>query len=138
MIEVKDGCVSVNVNETLNAEDLTKLIEELGNARAQITQDPDRPQEGTAYQTLFEPRLWTFWGPQTGGNFMLMTRHPQFGWRGVMMTPRTASEISVYLSQYLAARVAVTGQPTTAPTAAQATPPKGDVPQGGSGGNVLH
>ncbi|WP_152969403.1 hypothetical protein [Paracidovorax avenae] len=138
MIEVKNGRVSVNVNQTLNVEDLTKLIEELGNARAQIAEDPDRPQEGTAYQTVFEPRLWTFWGPQTEGNFMLMTKHPQFGWRGVMMTPRTASEISIYLSQYLASRIAATSQSTTAPAATQATPPKGEVPQGGTGGNVLH
>lgn len=127
--------VSVELKGDYTADELTELIQKLGDARAQIANDPDRPTEGTEYKVVADPPLWTFWGPHTSGNFILMTRHPEFGWRGVLMSPAIASQIGVYLNQYLAYHVAASAASAAAPTAEAATR---NAPQGGSGGSMLH
>lgn len=129
-IEVNGSSVSVSISGTYTAEQLTQLIDDLGAARAQVASDPAQPVEGVGYKCATEPHLWTRWGPETGGNFLLMTRYPDFGWRGTLMTPTTAAAIGVYIAQYMAYQATITSATGSSSEAA--------APKGGSGGNTLH
>lgn len=128
-IQVKDGKASVSISGDYDVAQLTALIDEIGKARREMANDPERPELGKPHEMLTNPNLWTQWGPMTGNNFVLMTCFPNFGWRGVLLSPAIASAIGVYIAQYMAY---LSSLPT------DDSPAETPIPQGGGGGNSLH
>lgn len=104
-VNATSNSVTINIDGTFTADELRALLEQIGQARAQIASDPDSPV-GLPIAVAPNPAYWTEPLPQGGGSFIAL-RHPGYGWLGFAFTLAEAAKLSNYITgQLLAAATA--------------------------------
>ena len=129
-IEVMGDKVSLRLEGDYTAQELLELMQRLGQARAQITQDPPTPV-GLKIDATVNPPYWAEFIGEIGCSGVFM-RHPGFGWLGFALPPVEAGRLANYLHAQVVNVLAAT---TTAAQGAAALPANND---GSKGGGLLH
>lgn len=112
-IEIKDGKVSLQVAGTYTAEEFTKLLQRLGEARTQIAKDPASPI-GVPVKLIANASFYTepMGGLMQGmsGIYML---HPGYGWLGFGLPAIEAFRLANYLHSQVLLAFTATATATT-------------------------
>ena len=103
-IEVKDGKVSLQIDGSFTAEQLTNLVQQIGQARGEIAQDPmTLDDQNIPIPTAIGASFWTQFDPEKNLT-VLFYRNVGLGWMGVTFTPEhVALLISLWSQQLLQA-----------------------------------
>lgn len=114
-IEVIDGKVSLTIDGTYSAEELSKLVQQIGQARAQIAKDPENPvglaMEGQPIDHWYTERN-AFLGLHQ------LSLRTNLGWQTFLLSPPHVGQ----LIHHLAAQLTHVLLAQTAPAAALSGP----------------
>lgn len=125
-IEVKDDKVSLQIDGAFTAEELTDLVAQIGEARAQIADDGDTPEGQPAYLAN-NARYWSMLTPDRRASLLLL-RLPANGWVGIPLPlAEVANLAGIFIRQLAGAAAAATGEAAAA-----------DPDPGAAGGGMLH
>jgi len=126
-IEVKNGKVSLQIDGAFTAEELTDLVAQIGDARAQIADDGDTPEGQPAYLAN-NARYWSMLTPDRRASLLLLLRLPANGWVGIPLPlAEVANLAGIFIRQLAGAAAAATGEAAVA-----------DPDPGAAGGGMLH
>src|SRR5574337_773676 len=115
-IKVIDGKVSLRIDGAYTAEELSKLAQQIGQARAQIAKDPETPQ-GLSLEAIALPKWYTELNTFVGLHQLCL--RGSLGWQAFLLSPIDVASLIHLFSGQLAQLLRAQG--TTAATAAAAT-----------------
>lgn len=98
-IEINGERVTVEISESLDAQQLSELLLQLGEARTQIAKDPDNP-DGLAMMMAIDPRYFTE-PDMAHRSSRIALRHPAFGWMAFLIPAVELARLTGLLTNQL-------------------------------------
>jgi len=130
-IEITGDKVSLDITGTYTAEELSKLIQQIGSARGQIAQDPPTP-EGVEMEAVLRPSWYTEFNALVGMHQLCFLNN--LGWQAFLLPPQDGAS----LIHFLAAQLRQLCDVKDAIAAAEAAHSNSGNPNDGPGSGLVH
>lgn len=131
IVDIKNRKVSLQISGEFTAEELSGLVNEIAQARSQISDDPMTLENAhVPVHAVRNMPYWTEYKPDLNAS-MFAYRHPGLGWLGVVLPPEEVARLIGYWSLQLVAA-------SKAAAASEAPRSPSQENEGGRGGGLLH
>lgn len=107
-VDTTSKTVSLNITGTYTPEELLSVLQQIGQARAQISEQPSSPV-GMKIETIVNPGYWATFGPTTNNHSLLAWSHPIYGWLGFALPMVESARLAKYLNEHLVASITAAG-----------------------------